>query len=106
MTLADFERLLPRERARRNPAGILYDHPHLNGLIFSIDDSSFTYFEWGEPDSENDDTPTRWFARVSVPQTWYLLTLLAHFVCSYPHLRSHLQAGYCDSHERRSLLAG
>ena len=82
MTLADFERLLPRERARRNPAGILYDHPHLNGLIFSIDDSSFTYFEWGEPDSENDDTPTRWFARVSVPQTCSLclLTLFARIL--------------------------
>ena len=78
------ERLLPRERARRDPAGILYGHPHLNaglnGLIFSIDDSSFTYFEWGEPDSKNDDTPTRWFARVSVPQpcSLCLLTLFAH----------------------------
>lgn len=54
------------ERARRNPARILYDHPHLGGLVISICDADFTYFEWGDPDDDEEDTtPTRWYAEVS-----------------------------------------
>ena len=96
---AEFKRLLPIEKARRdarrNPAGILHDHPHLAGLVISIEDADFTYFEWGEPDEDEDDqTPTRWFARVCAPAAlWQLpLPLTLTRVCP-------LIAGQVDANE-------
>ena len=66
LTLSEFKKLLPIERARRNPARLLFDHPHVGGLVISISDASFTYFEWGDPEEEEeeDTTPTRWYAEV------------------------------------------
>ena len=61
LTLSEFKKLLPIERARRNPARLLFDHPHVGGLVISISDASFTYFEWDDPEEEEeeDTTPTR-----------------------------------------------
>ena len=66
LTLSEFEKLLPIERARRNFARLLFDHPNVGGLVISISDVSFTYFEWGNPEEgdEEDTTPTRWYAEV------------------------------------------
>ncbi len=43
----EMQKLVSIERARRNPARILFDHPHLGGLVISICDADFTYFDWG-----------------------------------------------------------
>ena len=45
----EMQKLVSIERARRNPARILFDHPHLGGLVISICDADFTYFDWGDP---------------------------------------------------------
>ena len=43
----EMQKLVSIERARRNPARILFDHPHLGGLVISICDADFIYFDWG-----------------------------------------------------------
>ena len=66
LSKSEFQRLLAIDRARRNPARLLFDHARPKGLVISICDADFTYFEWGAPEDEDeeDTTPTRWYAEV------------------------------------------
>jgi len=66
LSKTEFQRLLAIDRARRNPARLLFDHARPKGLVISICDADFTYFEWGAPEDEDDEdtTPTRWYAEV------------------------------------------
>ena len=66
LSKTEFQRLLAIDRARRNPARLLFDHARPKGLVISICDADFTYFEWGAPEDEDeeDTTPTRWYAEV------------------------------------------